>query len=63
MLSKPVKTAVNRFAHAQGAKHAEITRSRVLAALEALQGTGATHAELLAYIAAWAPGPKEGQGP
>ena len=22
-----------------------------------------THAELLAYIAAWAPGPKEGQGP
>lgn len=33
------------------------------AALEALQGTDATHAELLTYIAGWAPGPKEGQGP
>ena len=63
MLSKPVKTAVNRFAHAQGAKHAEITKQRVMAALEALRADGATHAELLAYIAAWAAGSKEGQGP
>lgn len=50
MLSKPVKTAVNRFAHAQGAKHAEITKQRVMAALEALRADGVTQAELLQRI-------------
>jgi len=51
MLPKPVKTAVNRFSHAQGAKHAEITKQRVMAALEALrQNEKMTAAELIARI-------------
>jgi len=51
MLPKPVKTAVNRFSHAQGMKHAEITKQRVMAALEALRQTEKmTPAELIARI-------------
>lgn len=51
MLPKPVKTAVNRFAHAQGMKHAEVTKQRVMAALEALRQTEKmTPAELIARI-------------
>ena len=42
--------AANRAAHAAGMRHAEITRSRVLAALEALRADGLTQAELLQYV-------------
>jgi len=48
MLPKPIRTAVNRAAHAAGMRHAEITRSRVLAALEALRADGLT--ELLQHV-------------
>jgi metal-dependent HD superfamily phosphatase/phosphodiesterase len=50
MLPKPIRTAVNRFAHAQGTKHAEITRNRVIAALEALRANGMTQDELLQHV-------------
>ena len=50
MLPKPVKTAVNRFCHAQGMKRAEITRARVMAALESMRADGLTQAELIQRI-------------
>ena len=50
MLPKPVKTAVNRFSHAQGMKHAEVTRARVMAALESMRADGLTQAELIQRI-------------
>lgn len=50
MLPKPVVSAVNRFAHAQGMKYAEVTKQRVLAALEAMRADGVTQAELIQRI-------------
>lgn len=63
MIDRSLRTAVNTMAHAEGQRHADEVKRRVMAELEAMQGTGATHAELLAYIATREPGPKEGQGP
>ena len=59
MLPKPIRTAVNRFAHAQGTKHAEITRNRVIAALEALRANGMTQADLLQHVEGIAATPEE----
>ena len=50
MLPKPVVSAVNKFAHAQGMKHAAVTKLKVLAALEALRSDGVTQAELIQRI-------------
>jgi hypothetical protein len=59
MFTRTVKQAVNRFAHAQGMRHSEIVKQRVLAALEAMRADGSTQAELLQHVEGIAATPEE----
>ncbi len=49
MLSKAIRTVVNRWAHAVGTAHGETARMQAMAELEAMREAGANHDDLLAH--------------
>lgn len=49
-LPRPLRTALNRRAHAEGLAHAELVKRRLTAELEALRDGGATYAELCQHL-------------
>jgi hypothetical protein len=53
MMPKTVRTALNRFSHAEGISHADATKQRLTAELEALRANGASIEQMLAYIATY----------
>ncbi|QTQ33007.1 Uncharacterized protein pbN1_30190 [Aromatoleum bremense] len=50
-LPRTVTSLLNRRSHAEGLAYAEAVKSRLLADLERLKANGATHAEIIAYLA------------
>lgn len=50
MLPRDLKAALNRYAHAEGQRHAEAVKTRLLADLERMKSAGASLADLLAHI-------------
>lgn len=47
---RSIKTALNRRAHAEGRAYAEAVKARLMADLERLKASGASHAAMLAVI-------------